>query len=118
MFYTTFKFYGEMTYTTTTLQIFQRFPHGVEGHVEEDPKDELHHLRFQKYNGNFIVRDKGDMRIPTYYHRKLTTWAVNIGVEGSPKMKIFCDYWDEHIVVEVVALLKEYEDIFLQNFIN
>ena len=58
------------------------------------------------------------MSSPTYYHRTLTTWTINIGVEGNPKMTIIWDYWDENIVVEVVVLLKEYEDIFLQNFIN
>lgn len=33
-------------------------------------------------------------------------------------MAIIGDYWDEHTVAEVVALLKDYEDLFSKSLTN
>ena len=51
------------------------------------------------------------------------TWTLkmkkhNTDIEENPKMATIVDYWDEEIMNQVVDLLKEYEDIFSNTFLE
>ena len=40
----------------------------------------------------------------------------NIGIDKKFKKFIVGDYWDDQTIFEIVSLLKEYKDLFLQSF--
>ena len=42
-----------------------------------------------------------------YYHEPLRTKQVHIGTEDKTTLAMIGDYWDDHTVVEIVALLQE-----------
>ena len=41
---------------------------------------------------------------------------VNIAKEGKPKMARIGDYWSEQQMIEIVDLLKEYQDVFARDY--
>jgi hypothetical protein len=50
------------------------------------------------------------------YTQPLKMKKHNIGTEEAPKMVIIGDYWDQETMMQVVDLLKEYEDLFPRSF--
>ena len=41
---------------------------------------------------------------------------VNIAKDGQPKMSRIGDYWSEQQTMEIVDLLKEYQDVFARDY--
>lgn len=41
---------------------------------------------------------------------------VNIAKEGQPKMAKIVDYWLEQQMIEIVNLVKEYQDVFVRDY--
>jgi hypothetical protein len=39
----------------------------------------------------------------------------NIGIDENPNLSSIKDYWDEHTMTKIQAMLQEYEDIFPTN---
>jgi hypothetical protein len=50
------------------------------------------------------------------YNGPIKTKKHNIGIEEVPKIAIIGDYWDKEMIMQVVNLLKEYEELFPQIF--
>jgi hypothetical protein len=44
-------------------------------------------------------------------------WKVNIGSEEHRNMEPIGEYWDEKTVTKIHALLREFEDLFPNNFL-
>jgi hypothetical protein len=89
--------------------------------VERDPKDpddleELRHLAFQESEGSRGVKDTILNDVQSFYTKPLKLRKVNIGTDEHPKLTSIGDYWDEQTVIEIQALLWEYEDLFPTNF--
>jgi hypothetical protein len=41
---------------------------------------------------------------------------VNIGIEEDPKIAMIYNYWDEHTITKIVAILCKHANLFLQSF--
>ena len=47
---------------------------------------------------------------------KIKIKEVNIAKDGPHKMARIRDYWSEQQIIEIVDLLKEYQDVFVRDY--
>jgi hypothetical protein len=81
-----------------------------------EPTKELQHLQFEKTKDHYIVQDTRDTSSPMYYHEPLQTKSISIGIEEELKLLVIGDYWVEHAVAKIVALLYKYANLFPRSF--
>ena len=61
-------------------------------------------------------RDLDKTKAPEWMDAKIKTKEMNIAKEGDPKMARIGDYWSQQQTLEIVDLLKEYQDVFARDY--
>ena len=57
-------------------------------------------------------RDLDETKAPEWMDAKIKIQEINIAKEGDPKMARIGDHWSKQQTIEIVDLLKEYQDGF------
>lgn len=61
-------------------------------------------------------QELNESKAPKWMDAKIKIKEVNIAKDGQPKMARIGDYWSEQQTIEIVDLLKEYQDVFARDY--
>ena len=62
------------------------------------------------------IRPINESKAPEWLDAKIKTKELDISNDDRPKMEKNGDYWNEEQTIEIVKLLKEFQDVFSRDY--